>query len=197
MPEKQLAADQIPPPAPAPPGPHKDTHKSGGSDAFTAADLLEAVVKRVRESGGAVDLTFGAVADGQYIRRSGTSMIGDTPSSAPANDTISFEKMKKTVMLNTSFSSTGSGPFFLTFINSAFTSADTVYWLQITPQSGPGPGSENGAGIDFSASLSTNIKSSDNPNNAMHRVRIAVDLNGNTLSTSYVLRIKVWRIENT
>ena len=31
---------------------HKDTHVSGGSDAFTSADFLEAVVARLRETGG-------------------------------------------------------------------------------------------------------------------------------------------------
>ncbi len=57
------------------PDPHKDTHKSGGSDAFLAADLLEAIVKRIRESGGAT-LLVGAVADGQFLQRSGTTLIG-------------------------------------------------------------------------------------------------------------------------
>ena len=58
---------------------HKDTHKSGGGDAFVAADLLEAVVKRLRESGGPTDLTVGAVADGEYLKRSGSTVVGDTP----------------------------------------------------------------------------------------------------------------------
>lgn len=106
MAEKQLAADQVPPSGGGgPPDPHKDTHKSGGSDAFTAADLLEAVVKRIRESGGSVDLTMGAVADGQYIRRSGTTIIGDTPSTAVADGTISFAKLKATLVLDVSIGS--------------------------------------------------------------------------------------------
>lgn len=54
---------------------HKDEHKTGGFDAFTATDLLEALVKRIRESGGA-DLLVGAVADGEFLKRSGTSLVG-------------------------------------------------------------------------------------------------------------------------
>lgn len=53
---------------------HKDTHKSGGSDALASADLLEALIKRIRESGGA-DLLVGAIADGQFLKRSGTSIV--------------------------------------------------------------------------------------------------------------------------
>ena len=59
----------------AAPNAHKDTHKSGGSDALTATDLLEALVKRIRESGGA-DLLIGSIADGKLTRRSGTSFVG-------------------------------------------------------------------------------------------------------------------------
>jgi hypothetical protein len=57
---------------------HKDTHKSGGTDAFTSADILEAIVKRLQESGGPTTLTMGAVVDGQLLRRSGTSIVGET-----------------------------------------------------------------------------------------------------------------------
>ncbi len=54
---------------------HKDEHKSGGADAFTATDLLEALVKRLREGSGA-DLLLGAIPDGETLKRSGTSIIG-------------------------------------------------------------------------------------------------------------------------
>lgn len=57
---------------------HKDTHKSGGSDEFTATDLLEAIVKRLKESGGAT-LLMGAVEDGKLLQRIGTSIVGYTP----------------------------------------------------------------------------------------------------------------------
>ncbi len=59
----------------AAPAAHKDDHKSGGSDPFTASDLLEAIVKRLRESGGAT-LLLGAIADGEFLKRSGTGIIG-------------------------------------------------------------------------------------------------------------------------
>jgi hypothetical protein len=55
---------------------HKDTHKSGGTDAFLLTDVLEAAVKRLQESGGPVTLTLGAVADGQLLQRSGTNIVG-------------------------------------------------------------------------------------------------------------------------
>lgn len=58
---------------------HKDSHKSGGSDAFTSTDLLEAVTKRLQESSGPTNLLISSVADGQYLKRSGTNIIGDTP----------------------------------------------------------------------------------------------------------------------
>lgn len=57
---------------------HKANHVSGGSDTFAATDLIEALVKRLLESGGA-SLLIGAIADGQYLKRSGTGIIGDTP----------------------------------------------------------------------------------------------------------------------
>lgn len=55
---------------------HKSTHVSGGSDAFASTDILEAVVKRLQESGGPTNLTIGAISDGQYLRRSGTNIVG-------------------------------------------------------------------------------------------------------------------------
>lgn len=58
---------------------HKDTHKSGGSDEITSSDLLEAVIKRLRESSGPTDLTLGSIADGEYLKRSGSTIIGGTP----------------------------------------------------------------------------------------------------------------------
>jgi hypothetical protein len=66
-------------------GPHKDTHKSGGTDAFTSSDLLEAVVKRLQESSGPTTLTLGSVSDGQFLKRSGTTIVGDTPSGGGAH----------------------------------------------------------------------------------------------------------------
>ena len=59
-------------------GPHKDTHKSGGGDAFLSTDLVEAIVKRIQETGGPTTLTLGAIADGQILQRSGASVVGYT-----------------------------------------------------------------------------------------------------------------------
>jgi hypothetical protein len=58
---------------------HKDSHKSGGTDALLSTDLIEAIVKRIRESAGPTNLLVGAIADGQFLKRSGTGIVGDTP----------------------------------------------------------------------------------------------------------------------
>ena len=64
--------------------PHESTHISGGSDAFLSTDLLEAIVKRLQTSTGPTTLTLGAIADGEFLKRSGTSVIGGTaPGSTP------------------------------------------------------------------------------------------------------------------
>lgn len=62
------------------PAAHETSHKSGGSDAFLSTDLLDAIVKRLQESGGPTTLIMGTVADGKFLKRSGTSVVGDTPS---------------------------------------------------------------------------------------------------------------------
>lgn len=64
----------------AAPAAHVTSHISGGSDPFTSAQLIEALCKRLRESGGA-DLALGAIADGEFLKRSGTSCIGGTAAS--------------------------------------------------------------------------------------------------------------------
>lgn len=55
---------------------HKASHVSGGGDSFAAADLLEAIVARLKESGGPTTLLVGAIADGQELVRSGSGIIG-------------------------------------------------------------------------------------------------------------------------
>ena len=57
---------------------HKASHVSGGGDAFLSTDLLEAIVKRLQESGGPTTLLIGAIADGQELVRSGSSIVGVT-----------------------------------------------------------------------------------------------------------------------
>jgi hypothetical protein len=77
---------------------HKDTHKTGGSDAFTSTDEIEAIVKRIKESGGTV-LALGSVADGKFLKRSGTSIIGADPPSGGGG-----------VQMATYFTTTGVAP---------------------------------------------------------------------------------------
>jgi len=54
---------------------HKDTHVSGGSDAFTSTDIVECAVLRIKEGGGTI-LLMGAINDGNLLVRSGTNIIG-------------------------------------------------------------------------------------------------------------------------
>lgn len=55
---------------------HRASHISGGGDAFLSTDVLEAIVKRIRETGGPTTLDIGAIADGQLLVRSGTGIVG-------------------------------------------------------------------------------------------------------------------------
>ena len=57
---------------------HKASHVSGGGDAFVSTDLIEAIVKRLQESGGPTTLLVGAIADGEELVRSGGSIVGVT-----------------------------------------------------------------------------------------------------------------------
>lgn len=66
---------------------HKDTHKSGGADAFASTDLLEAHIKRILESGGQI-LTVGAIGDGEYLVRSGTGIAGASPSTSVVTNVV-------------------------------------------------------------------------------------------------------------
>jgi hypothetical protein len=52
---------------------HKDRHKSGGADAFASVDLLEALIKRIRTI--TADLVFGTVNTGEFLKRSGLTII--------------------------------------------------------------------------------------------------------------------------
>lgn len=72
-----------------PPDPHKGSHISGGGDAFTSSDLLEGVVKRIRTSQGPTDMLVGVVGDGQFLKRSGTALVGDLPTASPADPSYS------------------------------------------------------------------------------------------------------------
>lgn len=74
---------------------HKDTHKSGGSDALTSSDLMEAVVKRLRESGGPTDLTLGAVADGEVLKRSGSTIVGGSAAGGSSTGGTLYEAISQ------------------------------------------------------------------------------------------------------
>lgn len=57
---------------------HRSAHISGGGDAFLSTDVLEAAAKGVQTSSGPTILAVGAITDGQWLKRSGTSVIGHT-----------------------------------------------------------------------------------------------------------------------
>lgn len=63
---------------------HAASHISGGSDPFTSAQLLEAVIKRIRTSTGPTDLLVGAIADGEFLKRDGTGIVSGVPSGTGA-----------------------------------------------------------------------------------------------------------------
>lgn len=56
---------------------HKASHVSAGGDAFAAGDDLVGNARGLRETGGPTQLAMGAVADGQFLKRSGSSVVGD------------------------------------------------------------------------------------------------------------------------
>lgn len=59
---------------------HKDSHISGGGDALLSTDLIEAIIKRIRTTTGPTNLLVGAIADGEFLKRDGTNIIGAAPS---------------------------------------------------------------------------------------------------------------------
>jgi hypothetical protein len=78
---------------------HATSHLPGGSDALTTAAPSQGIGgsnavgtaasfarsdhdHTIRETGGPTNLTIGAIADGQDVRRSGTTLIGVTPGAA-------------------------------------------------------------------------------------------------------------------
>ena len=70
---------------------HKASHVVGGSDAFVDTDLLDAVVQRLRTTTGPTDLLLGAVADGEFLKRSGAAIVGDTPAGGGGGNPIHFK----------------------------------------------------------------------------------------------------------
>jgi hypothetical protein len=56
--------------------PHESRHVSGGADALLSTDIIEAIVKRLQETSGPTTLALGAIANGEYLKRSGSSIVG-------------------------------------------------------------------------------------------------------------------------
>lgn len=69
---------------------HRGDHVSGGVDAFLSTDLLEAIVKRLQTTTGPTTLTVGAIADGQFLQRSGSSIVGAAGGEAAANKVLRY-----------------------------------------------------------------------------------------------------------
>lgn len=72
---------------PQPPKTHASSHQNGNADEISVAGLSGTLADAQRanvivETTGPTDLAAGAIADGQYLRRSGSTYIGDTPSSS-------------------------------------------------------------------------------------------------------------------
>ncbi len=73
----------------------------GGSSEGSATSLARSDHNHaIRTTTGPTDLTVGAVSDGQYLKRSGTSIVGDTPAgSGTARDTVRFVLTGKPAVL--------------------------------------------------------------------------------------------------
>src|SRR5512143_3122254 len=66
---------------------HEARHVSGGADAFLSTDVIEAIVKRILETGASTTLAFAAIADGEFLKRSGATITSGTPT-APTVSTL-------------------------------------------------------------------------------------------------------------
>lgn len=58
---------------------HVVRHIVGGTDPFLTTQLIDAICRRLRTTTGPTDLLLGAIADGEFLKRSGTAIVGDTP----------------------------------------------------------------------------------------------------------------------
>ena len=58
---------------------HVVRHIVGGIDPFLTTQLIDAICRRLRTTTGPTDLLLGAIADGEFLKRSGTAIVGDTP----------------------------------------------------------------------------------------------------------------------
>jgi hypothetical protein len=80
---------------------HKDTHVAGGSDEFVSTDFLNAIVARLRESGGPTDLLMGAVADDQLLHRVGAAIVGIDKSIGVLAPSVDVQEVSPTAGLQT------------------------------------------------------------------------------------------------
>lgn len=92
------------------PADHATEHQNGGGDEISVAGLSGVladpqVADKVKESSGPTTLTVGAVADGEFFKRNGSSVIGST---APAADINAFD-FKASVRVATTANITLSG----------------------------------------------------------------------------------------
>jgi hypothetical protein len=60
---------------------HKNRHTSGNADSFVAADVIDALVKRIRSI--TADLEIGTIVDGEFLKRVGTTIVSAAGTSSP------------------------------------------------------------------------------------------------------------------
>lgn len=70
---------------------HRARHILGGADAFLATDFIEAITKRIRTTDGPTDLVVGAIVDGEFLKRVGSTIVGAS-AGAPFADTTAIVK---------------------------------------------------------------------------------------------------------
>lgn len=176
---------------------HKDSHKSGGSDAFASTDLLEASVIRIREAGGPTVLTMGAVGSGQFLQRSGTDIIG--AASTIADGSVSFAKIKTTLLVNTThsvsaFSGDGTYTFNIETETNSFP-ANPIYIVSVYPESRT---EVSGASFfNWTWELGGQYTGGVGVNEVF-RQRLRLIISSSAMSSNSVtMRIRVWRLELT
>jgi len=67
---------------------HEATHIVAGTDEFLSTDLLDAVVRRLRTTTGPADLLAGAIVDGEFLKRVGTTIVSAAVTGNPKAVTV-------------------------------------------------------------------------------------------------------------
>ncbi len=57
---------------------HRASHIAGGGDAFLTTDFIDGIIARIRTTTGPTDMLVGAVADGEFLKRVGGTIVGGT-----------------------------------------------------------------------------------------------------------------------